>query len=221
MKTNRLNVLAIMALAIMLFACQGKTPKQAPPAPDAEKPAEVLKGASKGKYAIKSGIVEYKTQMMGMDMKQLLTFDDYGKIEMTEVIMEMTGMKTHSVTLTKDGFVYAYDLEKKIGTKNPFYGGGSQNIDFENMSKEMISDMKLKKEGTEEFLGKKCDKMSIDYDKMKMKGSFLVYKGVALKMETDMGTVKMNLVADKFVENPEIPAGKFEIPADVVITENQ
>ena len=220
MKTNRLNVLAIMALAIMLFACQGKTPKQASTTPDAEKPAEVVKGTSKGKYAIKSGIVEYKTQMMGMDMNQSLTFDDYGKIEMTEVIMEMTGMKTHSVTLTKDGFVYAYDLEKKIGTKNPFYGGGSQNIDFENMSKEMISDMKLKKEGTEEFLGKKCDKMSIDYDKMKMKGNFLVYKGVALKMETDMGTVKMNLIADKFIENPEIPAGKFEIPADVKITEN-
>lgn len=220
MKTNRLNVLALIAFAIMLFACQGKTPKQAPSAPDAEKPAEVVKGAAKGKYAIKSGMVEYKTQMMGMDMKQLLTFDDYGKIEMTEVIMEMTGMKTHAVTLTKDGYVYAYDLVKKTGTRNPFYGGGSQSIDFENMSKEMISDMKLKKEGTEEFLGKKCDKMSIDYDKMKMKGNFLVYKGVALKMETDMGTVKMNLVADKFVENPEIPAGKFEIPADVKITEN-
>src|SRR5665647_3513189 len=98
MKTNRLNVLALIAFAIMLFACQGKTPKQAPSAPDEEKSAEVVKGPSKGKYAIKSGIVEYKTQMMGMDMKQLLTFDDYGKIEMTEVIMEMTGMKTHAVT---------------------------------------------------------------------------------------------------------------------------
>ena len=220
MKTIRLNVLVLMAFAIILFACQSKTSKQAAPAPSTEKSAEVVKTTPKGKYAIKSGIVEYKTQMMGMDMKQLLTFDDYGKIEMTEMVMEMTGMKTHSVTLTKDGYVYAYDLEKKIGTKNPFYGGGSQNIDFENMSKEMVTDMKLKKEGTEEFLGKKCDKMSIDYDKMKMKGNFLVYKGVALKMDTDMGTVKMNLVADKFVENPEIPAAKFEIPADVKITEN-
>lgn len=221
MKTNRFNVLVLMLFAILLLACQGKSPKQAPPTPDTEKSTEVVKEHSKGKYAIKSGIVQYKTQMMGMDMKQLLTFDDYGQIEMTEMIMEMTGMKTHSVTLTKDGFVYAYDLVKKTGTKNPFYGGGSQNIDFENMSKEMISDMKLKKEGTEEFLGKKCDKMSIDYDKMRMKGNFLVYKGVALKMETDMGTVKMHLVADKFVENPEIPAGKFEIPVDVVIAENQ
>ena len=220
MKTHSSNVLALVAFAILLFACQSKTSKQAAPATSTEKSAEVVKTTPKGKYAIKSGIVEYKTQMMGMDMKQLLTFDDYGKIEMTEMIMEMTGMKTHSVTLAKDGYVYTYDLVKKTGTKNPFYGGGSQNIDFENMSKEMISDMKLKKVGTEEFLGKSCDKMSIDYDKMKMKGNFLVYKGVALKMDTDMGTVKMNLVADKFVENPEIPAAKFEIPADVKITEN-
>ena len=220
MKTQRINLLGLVAFAFLLIACQSKTSKQAAPATSAEKSAEVVKTTPKGKYAIKSGIVEYKTQMMGMDMKQILTFDDYGKIEMTEMVMEMMGTKTHSVTLTKDGFVYAYDLVKKTGTKNPFYGGGSQNIDFENMSKEMVSDMKLKKEGTEEFLGKKCDKMSIDYDKMKMKGNFLVYKGVALKMDTDMGTVKMNLVADKFVENPEIPADKFEIPADVKITEN-
>ena len=221
MKTNRFNVLSIMALVIVLFACQGKTPKQTAPTTANENPTEVVKPSTKGKYAIKSGIVEYKTQMMGMDMKQVLTFDDYGKIEMTEVVMEMMGMKTHSVTLTKDGFVYVFDLVKKTGTKNPFYGGGSQNIDFENMSKEMVKDMNLKKEGTEEFLGKTCEKMSVDYEKMKMKGSFLVYKGIALKMDTDMGTVKMNLVADKFVENPEIPAGKFEIPTDVVITENQ
>jgi len=220
MKTHRLNVLALVAFAVLIVACQSKTSKQTAPATSTEKSAEVVKTTPKGKYAIKSGIVEYKTQMMGMDMKQILTFDDYGKIEMTEMVMEMMGTKTHSVTLTKDGFVYAYDLVKKTGTKNPFYGGGSQNIDFENMSKEMVSDMKLKKEGTEEFLGKKCDKMSIDYDKMKMKGNFLVYKGVALKMDTDMGTVKMNLVADKFVENPEIPTAKFEIPADVKISEN-
>ena len=47
--------------------------------------------------------------------------------------------------------------------------------------------MNLKKEGTEEFLGKTCEKMSIDYKKMQMKGNFLVYKGIALKMNTDMG----------------------------------
>jgi hypothetical protein len=37
--------------------------------------------------------------------------------------------------------------------------------------------------------------------------------------DTDMGTMKMKLVAEKFIENPDIPASKFEIPADVTITE--
>ena len=56
---------------------------------------------------------------------------------------------------------------------------------------------------------------------MKMKGTFLVYKGVALKSDTDMGTMKMKLIGEKFTENPEIPAEKFEVPADVIITENK
>jgi hypothetical protein len=198
-----------------LFSCKSK-----PAVPDAtgNNPTEAASSTSKGKYAIKSGIVEYKTQMMGMDMKQILTFDDYGKKEVTEMVADMMGVKIHTVMLTKDGFVYNYDLEKKTGTKSVSYQAGA-NIDFENISKEMVRDMNLKKEGTEEYLGKTCDKMSIDYTKMKMKGTFLVYKGVALKSETDMGTMKVNLVGEKFIENPEIPADKFDVPADVTISE--
>jgi hypothetical protein len=218
MKTNRFIVIALVAFAILLFACKGKTSKQ--PAPVTENKTEEVKGPSKGKYAIKSGIVEYKTQMMGMDVKQVLTFDDYGKKEVTEMLMEMMGTKMHTISITKDGFQYTYDLEKKTGTKSPYYSGGSSNIDFENLSAEMTKDMNLKKLGTEQYLGKTCEKMTVDYEKMKMKGSFLVYKGVALKMDADVGTLKMNLLAEKFEENPEIPASKFEVPADVTIAEN-
>ena len=89
------------------------------------------------------------------------------------------------------------------------------------MSEDMIKDMNLKKEGTEEFLGKNCEKMSIDYEKMKMKGNFLVYRSLALKMDTEMGSTKIKMVAEKFVENPSIPTNKFEVPADVKITEDK
>lgn len=81
--------------------------------------------------------------------------------------------------------------------------------------------MNLKKEGTKEYLGKTCEKISIDYTKMKIKGTYLVYKGVALQMDADMGTMKMKLIGEKFVENPEIPASKFEVPADIKITETK
>jgi len=218
MKTNRFIVIALVAFGILLFACKGKTSKK--PVPAQANQTEAVKEAPKGKYAIKSGIVEYKTTMMGMDMKQILTFDDYGKKEVTEILMDMMGTKMHSFTLRKDGFVYAYDLVKKTGTKKPFNGSGSTSIDFENLSQEMIKEMNLKKEGSEEFLGKTCEKMSIDYQKLQMKGNFLVYKGVSLSMNTDMGTVKINLTGEKFIENPEIPASKFEVPADVKITES-
>ncbi len=215
MKTTRIITLALITSATLLFSCKSKTSETAA---TSENPAATETATPKGKYAIKSGIVEYKTEMMGMDMKQTLTFDDYGAKEATDVEMDMMGVKMHTVTITKDGFIYTLDLEKKTGTK---ISGKSPDIDFENLSEEMVKDMNLKKEGSEEYLGKTCEKMSIDYTKMKMKGTFLVYKGVALKSETDMGTMKMNLVGEKFIENPEIPAAKFEVPADIKIVDNQ
>jgi hypothetical protein len=216
MKTTKLITLALMVSVTLLFSCKSKTSETAA---TAENPAATE--TPKGKYAIKSGIVEYKTQMMGMDMKQVMSFDDYGKKEVTEIMMEMMGTKIHTVTLTKDDFVYTIDMVNKTATKSPSYQGSNQNIDFENLSEEMAKDMKLKKEGTEEFLGKTCEKMSIDYEKMNMKGTYLVYKGIPLMVDTDMGTMKMKLIGEKFTENPEIPAGKFEVPADVKITESK
>jgi hypothetical protein len=212
MKSTIFIALAFMASATLLFSCKSKTSETAA---TIENPAATETATLKGKYAIKSGIVEYKTQMMGMNMKQTLTFDDYGAKEATDVEMDMMGVKMHTVTITKDGFIYTLDLEKKTGTK---ISGKSPDIDFENLSEEMVKDMNLKKEGTEEYLGKTCEKMSIDYTKMKMKGTFLVYKGIALKSDTDMGTMKVKLTGEKFEENPSIPASKFEIPADIKIT---
>jgi hypothetical protein len=218
MKTNKTIILAIMASLAMLFSCKSKTSETAA---TTENPAATQTTTSKGKYAIKSGIVEYKTQVMGMDMKQVLTFDDYGKEDVTEVMAEMMGTKIHTVTLHKDGFVYTYDVIKKTGSKKPVPTMDNTNIDFENLSEEMVKDMNLKKEGTEEFLGKTCEKISIDYTKMQMKGTYLVYKGVALMVDTDMGAMKMKLIGEKFEENPEIPAEKFEVPADVKIIETK
>lgn len=211
---NILFSISALIFAVVLFSCSGKSSDST----TKTEPGASASKVSKGKYAIKSGIVEYKTSMMGMDMKQTLTFDDYGAKEATDVEMDMMGVKIHTVTITKDGFIYTLDMEKKTGTK---ISGKSPDIDFENLSQDMVKDMNLKKEGTEEYLGKTCEKMSIDYTKMKMKGTFLVYKGVALKSETDMGTTKINLVGEKFIENPEIPAQKFEVPDDIKIVESK
>ena len=218
MKTSKLITLALLSTATLLFSCKSKT-SETTATPENLAASET--STPKGKYAIKSGIVQYKTEMMGMEVMQTLTFDDYGKKEATDVEMEMMGVKIHTVNLTKDGFIYNLDMVKKTGTKSPEVNIANASIDFENLSEEMVKEMDLKKLGTEEFLGKTCEKMSIDNKKMSMKGTFLVYKGIALKSETDMGSMKMTLIAEKFEENPTIPAAKFEVPADIKIMESK
>jgi hypothetical protein len=215
MKTPRLIAIIILSATTVFYACKGKTTEAAASSDENSAVSDV--STPSGKYGLKSGIVIYKTQMMGMDVKQTMTFDDYGKLDVQEVEMEMMGVKVHTLTLSKDGYMYNIDMVQKTGTK--MVGLNNTNIDFQNLSEKMVKDMNLKKLGTEEFLGKTCDKMSIDYKAMSMTGTFLVYKGVALMSDTDMGTMKMKLVAEKFIENPDIPASKFEIPADVTITE--
>jgi hypothetical protein len=216
MKTPKLIALTLIS-ATILFSCQSKPSGANSSEVNTDEPETSTTLTQTGKYAIKSGIVEYKTQMMGMDVKQTLTFDDYGKLDVQEVEMEMMGVKVHTLTLSKDGYMYNIDMVQKTGTK--MAGVNNANIDFQNLSEQMVKDMNLRKLGTEEFLGKTCDKMSIDYKAMSMTGTFLVYKGVALMSDTDMGTMKMKLVAEKFIENPDIPVSKFEIPSDVTIKE--
>jgi hypothetical protein len=212
------NVLLSLLVFTTFLSCKNASPTKEANS-DTKEISSANTSVNKERYAIKSGIVEYNTQVMGMDVKQTMTFDNYGKLDIQEVEMDMMGTKIHTVTLTRDGYIYNLDMVKRTGTKSIITSMNNANIDFENLSGELIKKMDLKKLGTEEFLGKTCEKMSIDYKSGGMKGTYLVYKGVALLVDTDMGSMKMKLVAEKFIENPEIPASKFEIPSDITITE--
>jgi len=212
------NVFGIMILVLSLISCQNQpSDKSGSEKAGADEKAEVKSETSKGKYAIKSGIVVYKTQMMGMDAIQTTSFDDYGQKEINDLTMEMMGVKIHSANLTKDGYMYTLDLTNRTGTKSPANPMQNVSIDFQNLTDEMVKDMNLKREGKEDFLGRTCEKMSIDYTQMRMKGTFLVYKGVALKIDVMVGSTKMQLTGESFEENPTIPAEVFDVPADIVI----
>lgn len=215
------NLFGMLIILMSLYSCQSQPADKSTPE-NANSNGAAASGieSPKGKYSIKSGIVVYKTTMMGMDAKQILTFDDYGQKEIYDVLMEMMGVTVHTVTLTKDGYTYTLDLTNKTGTKSPANPMNNVNIDFQNLSDDMVKKMNLKKDGNEEFLGKTCDNMTIDYQEMGMKGNFLVYKGIALKIDVMVGTMKMLLAGESFEENPVIPAGKFDIPADITISGN-
>ena len=172
---------------------------------------------AKGKYAIKSGILEYQPSVMGFEARQTTYFDNYGALEANIVSMEIMGTKSESLTLTRDNYIYTIDLVNKTGTK--VYASPKSSINFEDLTEEALMDWKLKREGKETVLGKECEKWYMDNDDLKMKGYYWTWKGVALKVDLDMSISKMQLEATKIEENANIPADRFEIPADVVIKE--
>jgi hypothetical protein len=210
-----LKNLTIILLLTLIVSC-GKTSKTKNPN---EKPANnetsVTTKSEKQNYTIKSGIVEYTTKMMNMDVSQTLYFDDYGAKKSTVMAMDIMGKTVTTITITKDGYVYSFNPDKKTGTKTAVKSKQDTNIDFKNLSKEMEQKMNLKNLGKENFIGKNCDKYSIDYTDMQMKGTFLVWEGIALKTDVKVSSTTMLVIAKKIQENAVIAANQFEVPADI------
>ncbi len=171
------------------------------------------------KYQLKSGIVIMTSEVMGIKNTVTMYFDEYGKKESQITSGEFMGIKTENMNLTKDGYIYTIDLIKKTGTKMKVFGNNPQNLDFSALTEDIMKEMNLKKEGTETFLGKTCDKYSMNYEKMKMKGYYLVWQNIAVKTDMEISGMKMKLEATKIEENVSVPADKFEVPTDVKIQE--
>ncbi|HNZ67779.1 MAG: hypothetical protein WBK43_04245 [Prolixibacteraceae bacterium] len=206
MKTK---VLLVLLSVVLLVSCNRK------PAPAGKDSDHASEAGSKGRYALKSGIVDYKSTMMGFDATQTLYFDDYGNKEVTESYMDIMGTKTTNVMLSKDGTMYNFDPENKTGMKSPAMPQMNQ-LNFGALTDEVIKEWNLKEEGTETFLDKECTKYSMNNTSLNMKGYYWVWKGIVLKMDLEMATSGMVMEATNIQENAEVPAEKFEIPADIV-----
>ncbi len=205
----KIKVLLAFLAVLLLSSCNRK------PAQDGKASDATSETGSKGKYALKSGIVEYKSTMMGFESTQTLYFDDYGTKEVTDTLMDIMGTKNTNVMLTKDGTMYSFDPGKKTGMKSPAMPQMNQ-INFEALTDDVVKEWNLKEEGKETFLDKECIKYSMNNSNMNMKGNYWVWKGIALKMEMEMATSSMVMEATSIQENADVPAEKFEVPADIV-----
>lgn len=208
-------LICVAAISLIFSACNNSDSKQdAAKGTDSAKTAEV-KQTPKGKYSLKSGIIEMKSEVMGMAQKQVLFFDDYGAKECTEVTADMFGQKIHNLTINKEGSVYSVDMIKKTATMMKIPNDAA--INFNDLGKGIAKDMNIKKVGTETMLGKTCDKFTIDYKKQQMKGYYLVWNGISLKTELTMMGMKTLVEVTKINENASVSADKFEVPKGVKI----
>lgn len=241
MKINRYRpfvshsiLIAIAALCIILFPTCSKEEKknesreQSSTRSNTTSAEQKISDALTGKrYKIKSCIVTSELNMgsMGMKQTQVLYFDDYGKKECRESMNNMSVMgrkiNQNTISIRKDGYMYSFDLEKKTGTKMqiPSTVDVMKNLDFSKLSDDVMKEWNMVKEGTQTVLGKECNVLSMKSDKMGMQGKYYVWNNIPLKSETRMSGMVVSLIATKIEENVDIPASKFEIPADIKFRE--
>jgi len=160
------------------------------------------------------------SEIFGKAQDMVLYFDDYGLIEYSETTGEIMGFSVHNIQIRKDGYFYNIDMTKKtckktrIGEENT-----PQNMNFSNLTQSMIQDLHIEKKGTEEFIGKTCDVWAIDHQEMKMRGTYLVWKGITLKTEMEASGMIIRMKATSIDITSPLPKGIFDVPSDVKIVE--
>jgi hypothetical protein len=182
-------------------------------------------------FGEKRGIVTYKPlDMMGVKVTQTMYFDDYGKKEMRETMVEgeMSGMvmRQHTIDIRDGNVMYHYELENMNGgqdraTKNAYKTNLTPEM-FEQMNVGTLSE-KLKKqlnykdEGKETVAGLEGVKYSIVPDSANPTNriSGVLYKNIPIKIS--MG--QMEMIADKVDFDTKVAAEKFAVPAGYTVVD--
>lgn len=224
MKTLQTIKLMILAtLALLLTSCGGGGTNT-----NADSKMEDV---AKEIAGLKTFIIEYKTtvntpQMISTSiMTQWIDNENDRHAIHTESENEYMGRKEkqHSLMIMKDGWSYMIDLTNKSGFKSKDMESDEDptemfKSDDDVTFRQMIESEGGKILGNEKFLGRDCIVVEIsEEDESGETGltKMWYYKGIPLKMTNAYYTME----ALKFEENASIPADKFEVPADINISE--
>jgi hypothetical protein len=177
-------------------------------------------------YPTKTGIIEWKTDVMG-DMTTVVYFDDYGAKQAsyttTEIKLFNSVHTSTNVEITVDGWVTKYDPEKQTGYRERLIVplGASNFPDIDELRKHAADGYPtpdIEELPSRTILGREAQGYSVVTGGMKMRG--WVWEKIPLRTEIDMGLKSpMIMEVTRLELGAEVPAEKFEVPADVVITE--
>ena len=173
-------------------------------------------GDKSHKIAVKSVILYLNSSAMGMKQKMKMYIENYGEMQYTEVTQSMMGKTVMQCSVKKNDTLYSYSPLKKKGTKTVITDDSPDNINFNDLTKEMQERFHLKKDGTAEILGKTCDVYQMEMPKEHIKGTYYIWKGMPMKVTTSMAGMTIAMEAEKIEENAVIDPKLFEIPKDIV-----
>lgn len=216
---KKLLVLSTSILMVLLFACHSKQTEENATTEDVSKTEVTSK-----KYGVKSGIVHMEVKAMGMTTPDVFYFDNYGEKESHDMTVNLQMFnKTYSVKtrrIIKDNDVYEIDFSTNTYTKNPATPSNVGGFDLEKLKKQASADLKLEKTGTEEYLGKTCEKYTIESPSVPMKGTVLVYKNIGMKANITAMNIPTEMSVTKIEEGVAVPDSMFEVPSRVKLKQN-
>ncbi len=212
----------LLVISAFLFSCSSnKTSESETVKSDTVKTENIVKPEAGRKYSVKSGMIKFKSTVMGIQQEMITYFDDFGNTEVVITKMEiLKGQVTENRSILKEGYMYELDMTQKTATKRKMsVTQNSAGIDFNNLTDEIMGEMSLKNEGKVTFLGKSCDKFSIDFKKQQLKGTYIVWQNVPLKTDVMLQGMPMKIEATEMQENITIPADLLEIPKGFKVKE--
>jgi hypothetical protein len=169
------------------------------------------------KYPFKSGIIKYANDAMGMKSTLTVYFDNYGAKECAVSEIDMNGQKMTMRSLVVDNYLYQLAMDQGSGSKVKVDDNFKTYLfDTEEFEKRM-AEVKGKKLGTEDVLGKPCQIYSMEENGAVSK--IWVWKNVVLKMTAQQDAMEMSMLAVDIKETGDLPKGIFEIPAGFNIEE--
>ncbi|MBO6027696.1 MAG: DUF4412 domain-containing protein [Bacteroidales bacterium] len=157
-------------------------------------------------YGIKSGTIKTEMDMMGQTITNTTYFDDYGA--KTSTSMNMMGMEMTQIS--KDGKMYLVNKGERSVQEMPMQ---QQQVNYLNLTDEVIAKNKIKEVGKETVAGKECTTYTLEMNQMGQtaKATVSVWNGIAMKSTIDMGGFAMTQKVVEVTEGP-VDAAVFEIP---------
>lgn len=157
-------------------------------------------------YGIKSGTIKMEMDMMGQVITNTTYFDDYGA--KTATSMNMMGMEMTQIS--KDGKMYLVNKGERSVQEMPMQ---QQQVNYLNLTDEVIAKNKIKEVGKETIAGKECTIYTLEMNQMGQtaKATVSVWNGIAMKSVIDAGGFGITQKVVEVNEGP-VDAALFEIP---------
>ena len=174
-----------------------------------------LTAAAQGKrYAFKSAIATTVTTVGDLRTEATQYIDNYGALECLKQHQEIPGLVSYDYyTITNgDKAWFVTEAEGKKSSK-PFKAL-TQELNFLNLTDQVMEKYNFKDFGGETMFGKPCQKYTYEtiQNRKTCYWTVWVYKGFIMKSICKLGKRETIIEVTKLQENVPVPAEVFEIP---------